>query len=172
MISQNFQLLSLACNDAKDLATLSEEAFLTKTDPPWSEASFQTLLAKPTTFIGWKGVAPPQNILAGFLLVQNGGPEVEILKIAVAPCFQRQGLATRLLKHGLGNFPPDVTFWLEVQESNAPALRLYSSFGFRKQHERKNYYQSKGETQTAVVLVREPCHIRPPVKGAKRAKIL
>ena len=93
---------------------------------------------------------------AGFILSRLVTGEAEILSVAVAAARRGKGLARRLLDlhlrrlAGLGVR----TVFLEVEEGNSPALRLYRRAGFRQVGRREGYYQeSKGAA--ALVLRRD-----------------
>ncbi len=94
--------------------------------------------------------------LAGFILSRLVTGEAEILSVAVAAARRGKGMARRLLDlhlrrlAGLGVR----TVFLEVEEGNSPALRLYRRAGFRQVGRREGYYQeSKGAA--ALVLRRD-----------------
>ena len=71
-------------------------------------------------------------------------PEGEIYRIATHPDFRGRGIGYRLLSYmtkterGRGL----ESVFLEVRSKNAPAISLYTSFGFEKIGERKNYYKN------------------------------
>lgn len=90
----------------------------------------------------------------GFILSRLAAGEAEILSIAVAPAWRRRALARPLLDlhlrrlAGLGVR----SVFLEVDEHNVPACRLYRRAGFREVGRRQAYYQ--GGT-AALVLRRD-----------------
>jgi ribosomal-protein-alanine N-acetyltransferase len=90
--------------------------------------------------------------LAGFILSRMVVDEAEILSVAVAPRSRSRGLARRLLDlhlrrlAGLGTR----SVFLEVEEGNEPALRLYRRAGFRQVGRREGYYQ---ESRGAAALI-------------------
>lgn len=69
--------------------------------------------------------------------------EVHLLSIAVAPVFQRQGLARSLLGTHLAFSQQMALNWmtLEVKWENTPALTLYRHYGFTTTGRRKKYYR-------------------------------
>ncbi|MGO9232108.1 MAG: ribosomal protein S18-alanine N-acetyltransferase [Bryobacteraceae bacterium] len=109
----------------------------------------------------------PADYLAHRLLVAIGGAgvmgfvaarpvaegEFEILNLAVAPEFRRQGIARELLEalfqdsHG--------TFFLEVRESNQAAQMCYKSLGFQSIGRRPGYYE--GPSEAAIVMKFHSC---------------
>ena len=99
-------------------------------------------------------VAEIKEEIAGFLVSREifagscqAPPEREILNLAVAPRFRRQGIAALLLGHALNH---GAIFYLEVRESNAAARALYGKFGFREISRRTGYYRHPPET--AIVM--------------------
>ena len=72
--------------------------------------------------------------------------------IAVAPAFRRQGIGRQLLDWAHRQFPEN-EFWLEVRESNAAAIALYESAGYRQVGFRKRSYRDPEEG--AVLMTRE-----------------
>jgi ribosomal-protein-alanine N-acetyltransferase len=101
-------------------------------------------------------VAEIREEIAGFLVSREifaGGrqapPEREILNLAVAPRFRRQGIAALLLAHELNQ---RAIFYLEVRESNTAARALYGKFGFREISRRTGYYRHPPETAIVMKL--------------------
>ena len=93
--------------------------------------------------------------LVGFILSRLVAGEAEILSVAVAPRRRGSGLARRLLDlhlrrlAGLGAR----TVFLEVDEDNVPARRLYRRAGFREVGRREGYYPDRaGKAAAALVL--------------------
>jgi [ribosomal protein S18]-alanine N-acetyltransferase len=96
--------------------------------------------------------------LAGFIMSRLVEDEAEILSVAVAARQRSRGLARRLLHlhlRRLAGLGARAVF-LEVDEYNGPALRLYRRAGFREVSRRPNYYPaSDGKTAAALVLRRD-----------------
>ncbi|XDD43358.1 GNAT family N-acetyltransferase [Leptospira sp. WS60.C2] len=78
--------------------------------------------------------------------------EIEIFRIATLPNYRKLGLAKQLLEKLFSEFPKK-EFFLEVKESNLPAIKLYESVGFMELERRKNYYP---DGSTAVLMKRNP----------------
>jgi ribosomal-protein-alanine N-acetyltransferase len=96
--------------------------------------------------------------VAGFMLSRRAADEAEILSVAVAPGRRGRGLARKMLDlhlrrlAGLGTR----TVFLEVDDANESARRLYARAGFREVGRRQGYYtQETGAASTAVVLRRD-----------------
>jgi len=92
--------------------------------------------------------------LIGFILSRMAADEAEILSVAIAPNRRGRGLSRRLLDlhlrrlAGLGVR----TVFLEVDENNTPARRLYQRRGFYEVGRRQGYYDGG---MTALVLRRD-----------------
>lgn len=88
-------------------------------------------------------------LLSGYFAEGEG----DITSVAVEPDFRRNGLAQRLIAE-FENLLPDSTenIFLEVRESNAPAINLYRKCGFEKLSIRKNFYINPREN--AVVMIK------------------
>lgn len=87
----------------------------------------------------------------GYIVFWAQAEGLSILNVAVDQHFRNMGIGTRLVQHVIRHavhedYPRIV---LEVRESNAEAIALYKKCGFKKTHERRQFYQN-GET--ALVL--------------------
>jgi ribosomal-protein-alanine acetyltransferase len=93
-------------------------------------------------------VAIVSERVAGFLTVRETAPgEREILNLAVAPGQRRHGIARRLLQEAMR---VGGAWYLEVRESNAAAIGLYASAGFKVAGRRPGYYHDPEEA--AIVM--------------------
>jgi [ribosomal protein S18]-alanine N-acetyltransferase len=94
--------------------------------------------------------------LAGFIMSRLVEDEAEIMSVAVAERERGRGVARRMLDlhlrrlAGLGA----LTVFLEVDEHNDPALRLYHRAGFREVSRRPNYYPWTGGKAAAALVLR------------------
>lgn len=113
----------------------------------WSEEQIKGSLLLESTQ-GW--IAESEGIVAGFLLCQTSGQEMEVLTFAVHPSYQRQGIGQKLLRHMLAQVPPNGVAFLEVAADNEPARALYKKCGFQETNTRKNYYVRENNAVDAV----------------------
>ncbi len=90
--------------------------------------------------------------LVGFIMSRIAADEAEILSVAVAPEERGRAIAGRLLRLHLGRLAAlgVRTVFLEVEDGNIPALRLYR--GFKEVGRREGYY-SKDSAAPARALV-------------------
>jgi ribosomal-protein-alanine N-acetyltransferase len=63
-----------------------------------------------------------------------------------------------MLEHLVDRVGPEAQLTLEVRRSNAGAITLYESFGFRSAGVRRRYYQDNNED--AIVMWRTPATLR------------
>lgn len=91
---------------------------------------------------------PPLSLAAAAVARLLAPGEAELLNLAVAPPYRRQGLATRLIRHFF-LFSPGRWF-LEVRETNLAAIHLYEKAGFVRISRRPGYYPDSGEA--AIVM--------------------
>ena len=94
-------------------------------------------------------LAEDGSLLVGFLVWQETDFEAEVLQIAVLPSYQGQKIATALFDF----LPADKEIFLEVRESNKPALLFYKKEKFEEIARRKAYYHAPVED--AIVMKRE-----------------
>lgn len=121
----------------------------------WSESEIDSLLVDRNV-IAHRATAG--RSLIGFILSRIAADEAEILSLAVAPARRGKGLSRRLLDlhlRRLARIGVHAVF-LEVDEDNVPALRLYGRAGFRQVGRREAYYQDQpGRSAAALVLRRD-----------------
>lgn len=135
--------------DAEQLAALHAAAF----GRGWSAEEFERLLIEPNV-IADRAMSGPR--LAGFVISRLAADQAEILSIAVASAHRGRGLARKLLDVHLRRL---VTYgtsavFLEVDERNAPACRLYAGLGFREVGRRESYYVEAGKEAGAALVLR------------------
>jgi ribosomal-protein-alanine N-acetyltransferase len=121
----------------------------------WSDVEIEQLLTERNTVTHR---ATAGRSLRGFILSRIASGEAEILSVAVATSQRGRGLARSLLNlhlRRLAGLGVKAVF-LEVDEDNEPARRLYNRAGFREVGRRPGYYQKNdGQKATALVLRRD-----------------
>ena len=132
-------------SDLQELREIEELCFGT----PWSEQTLREILSGPLDMV-WVAEgkdAPEEFRIAGYLNFRTIAGEGELMRIAVRPEAQGQGighlLMEQMIRAGESLGIRDIT--LEVRVSNAPARALYQRFGFRDEAIRKNYYDHPQE---------------------------
>ena len=137
--------------DAARLAQLHGASFA----QGWGESEFETMLSERNTLVhrlrlGRKTI--------GFAVSRIGADEAEILSVAVDPSHRGRGLSGTLLMTHLGHLAGRGvrTIFLEVEENNQPARRLYDKGGFVVVGRRERYYkQPSGEQLNALLMRRD-----------------
>jgi [ribosomal protein S18]-alanine N-acetyltransferase len=91
----------------------------------------------------------------GFVAARQAADEAEILNIAVHRDLRGKGIASALLLAALDEFRRSAIarVFLELRESNLPALTLYNRHGFTPSGRRKAYYHHP--TEDAISMLRK-----------------
>jgi ribosomal-protein-alanine N-acetyltransferase len=119
----------------------------------WSEDEFERLLLD-RAMLAHRALLGHRPV--GFIVSRIAAGEAEILSVAVARAQQGRGLARRLLDlhlrrlAGLGVR----TVFLEVDDDNTPARRLYARSAFREVGRRAGYYPRAGSAAGAALVLR------------------
>jgi len=135
--------------DVEQVAALEAELF---PHDPWSaEQVWSELAHVPDS--RWYAVEEDDAGIAGYVGLMAVPPEGDVQTVAVAPRAQGTGLGRRLLGALLDEAARRgcTQVFLEVHDTNEPALRLYERAGFEKQGRRRDYY---GPGLDALVLRR------------------
>jgi ribosomal-protein-alanine N-acetyltransferase len=137
--------------DAPKLAQLHGASF----HRGWGEAEFEGMLTERNTLV--HRLRQGRNII-GFAASRMVAGEAEILSIAVNASYRGRGLSRNLLLTHLGHLAGRGvrTVFLEVEENNQPARRLYERAGFGIAGRRERYYrQPAGEQLNALLMRRD-----------------
>ena len=88
-------------------------------------------------------VAEDEEMVIGYSIMGLMVPDAEILNIAVDHNYRRQGIGEMLFDTliAFGDKEDVSDFFLEVRESNEPAIELYRKKGLEVIGKRKDYYQ-------------------------------
>ena len=133
-----------------DVAVLAEELeqllFAVYEVSPWTVGQLEEVLRSDVNNCA---LAEDEGLLGGFLVWQETDFEAEVLQIAVLPSYQGQKIATALFDF----LPANKEIFLEVRESNKPALLFYKKERFEEIARRKAYYYAPVED--AIVMKRE-----------------
>jgi len=134
-------------HDAAAIAAVHAASFLRG----WGEDEFHRLLLDRSVVAHRAAIG---RTLIGFILSRLTAGEAEILSVAIAPPWRGRGFARPLLDlhlRRLAGLGARAVF-LEVDQQNAPACRLYRQGGFYEVGRRQGYY---GGGATALVLRRD-----------------
>ncbi len=134
-------------DDIDAVAAIEREAFTT----PWQPDTFAGLLDRDGVEL--LALTDAHQGVIGYAVLWCILDQGELANIAVIPARRGEGLGARLLSRVM-----DVArrrgvekLFLEVRASNAPALAMYTNFGFTQVGRRRAYYDQPKED--ALVLV-------------------
>jgi ribosomal-protein-alanine N-acetyltransferase len=137
--------------DAAAIARLHAASF----NRGWSDTEIERLLLERNT-VGHR--ASVGRTLHGFILSRLAGDEAEILSVATASARRGRGVARALLSlhmRRLAGMGVRAIF-LEVDERNEPARKLYHRAGFHEVGRRQGYYrEGREQPGNALVLRRD-----------------
>jgi [ribosomal protein S18]-alanine N-acetyltransferase len=133
--------------DAAPIAALHAASF----QRGWDEDEVRRLLAD-SAVAAHRAVI--RRKIVGFVISRIAADEAEILSVAIAPARRGHGLSQPMLEFHLRSLAGRGAraVFLEVDEQNTPARRLYSRGGFYEVGRRPSYY---GGNATALVLRRD-----------------
>jgi ribosomal-protein-alanine N-acetyltransferase len=144
-------LSEASSRDAAAIAALHAASFARG----WSEQEVEGLLTDRRV-IAYRAMVG--SVMAGFIMSRLVEDEAEILSIAVAGSSRGRGLARNLLTlhlRRLAGLGARAVF-LEVDEHNVAAIRLYGRAGFGEISRRPHYYPgADGKAAAALVLRRD-----------------
>ena len=150
---RDYILERLQRTDASEVSRLHREDF----SRPWTSGEFVALIDQETVFgFAAREVGNPKTGMAGFVLARLVAGEGEILTLAVARVHRRAGLGRELMDAVLRELHSEraAELFLEVDETNAPALALYRKLGFREVGKRPGYYAHAGKPTTGALVMR------------------
>lgn len=117
----------------------------------WSAESFISEVAKNNGIVICCYV---DMRVAGLISGYFAGDEADITSVAVAEDYRRHGIALRLMHEFEKSLPEYISeIFLEVRETNTPAISLYQKCGFENLSVRKKFYENPPEN--AVVMVKK-----------------
>ena len=134
-MQSDFSVSRIVPDILSEIAEIERECFST----PWSAEALSILTVEPNVgfYIACDGRA------VGYIGMQTVLDEGQITDIAVIPSYRRRGIARNLLAALIEYARANAinVLFLEVRESNLPALSLYrDTFGFEIVGVRKGFY--------------------------------
>jgi ribosomal-protein-alanine N-acetyltransferase len=147
MSIDKYRILPMQAEDLPEVLAIEQRSY----PFPWSGDQFYQELQNPVARIDllWCG-----DQLAGYLCSWLIVGELQILNVATAPEFRRQGIARMLLEHAFRTAAEKglERAWLEVRVSNQAAIDLYEKQGFVADMHRTGYYR---DGEDALLMVRD-----------------
>ena len=106
----------------------------------WSRAAYEQFLQE--AYPGACRVAELEGSVVGFICFRVASDEAEVLNLAVLSSARRRGVASLLLAETTGQSRQRGArrMFLEVRDTNHPAIRFYERHGFRISGRRRAYY--------------------------------
>jgi ribosomal-protein-alanine acetyltransferase len=137
--------------DTRDAAAVGEILARSPEAAAWSVKSLEQLNKRGE--LGW--VIEESGVVTGFLVARAIVAEAEILNLCVAREKRRSGLAEALLTEAVAELRRTRVdrIYLEVRESNTPAISFYEKHSFRETGRRPAYYRNPDEA--AVLMMKE-----------------
>ena len=132
------EIRPLTYADLPRVVAVERRAFPT----PWSLSMFVLELSKAG---GICRAALIDGKLAGYMICARYDEAFHLMNIAVDPDHRREGLGRAMIDAMIERTGADANITLEVRVSNAPAIALYESYGFRGVGTRRRYYSDTGE---------------------------
>lgn len=134
-------ILTAKSSDTHAMASLHALAFARG----WSDGEIQNLLADEHVIglVAHKSDAKSDGkSVLGFVLIRWVLDEAEILTIAVSSSARRAGIGQALMDEALRQLYAlrVAALFLEVEENNEAAKKLYLKMGFKQVGKRQNYY--------------------------------
>jgi len=127
--------------DVDAVVAIETEAF----SSPWRRETFMELIDRPTAEL-FVMVHRDEGVI-GYAVLWCVLDQGELANVAIAARMRGRGLGRALLAEVLAVAKSRgvESVFLEVRESNAPALGLYQEFGFREVGRRRGYYDHPRE---------------------------
>ncbi len=146
-------ILDARPEDAAALAALHRISFR----HGWSESEFERLLSDRAANAHVARANGGRGTIVGFVLSHRVQDEAEIFLVALAPGERGHGTATKLLSKHLARLAASGVsrVFLEVDEGNIQARKLYSRAGFEEVGRRAGYYRKPEGDAAALVLGRD-----------------
>lgn len=144
-MSTRLRMVELIAGTAADVAAVEQvmaDAFDPRFGEAWTRSQLLGILGMPGV---WLTLARVDGAVAGFALARAIVDEAELLLLATAPRFRRQGVGSALVRSILSHARDRgaVRVHLEVRAGNG-AIDLYRAEGFTQCGERRGYYRGAG----------------------------
>jgi ribosomal-protein-alanine N-acetyltransferase len=137
-LARTLEIRTLGYTDLPHVIAIERRSF----PAPWSLAMFVLELSKPATVcLG----AVRDGELVGYLVCSRYHTVWHLMNVAVDPVHRRTGIGTALMERLFETAGPRERYTLEVRVSNAEAIDMYESFGFRSAGMRRRYYHDNNE---------------------------
>jgi ribosomal-protein-alanine N-acetyltransferase len=141
---EGFAIQRMEVKDLDEVASIAASSPLTS----WTRRMFAEEAKNSSShcFIGESRGASTRQVV-GFICFRAIGEESDLLNVCVHPRYRRQTVGKRLMQFYIDFCKKRRvrTFYLDVDPSNEPALRLYHSFCFVPSGTKKSFYGGKSD---------------------------
>jgi len=141
----DMQIKKFSKEYVKDVACIEQVCF----SRPWSELALASELKNDCSHFY---VAVVDGKAVGYVGLYIVCGEADIVRVAVLPEYRKAGIARALLNESF-KINETQSVFLDVRESNTPAINLYKSLGFEDTGIRKDYYSNP--TENAILMKKE-----------------
>ncbi|WP_286162437.1 ribosomal protein S18-alanine N-acetyltransferase [Methylobacillus flagellatus] len=143
------QQLSVRRMQASDLADVVRIEAMVH-DYPWTRGNFADSMQAGHDC--W--TYTEQYNIVGYAVLMMVLDEAHLLNISIAKEYQAAGRGYALLQHlmQLAKQAGAANMFLEVRQSNLPAIRLYERTGFNEMGIRRNYYPARTGREDAILM--------------------
>ncbi len=143
-----FNLRTIELKDTDAIFPIEVRSFAA----PFSRDLFLAMFSRMPPFGGF--VIELEGVVIGYLVYMFIHDEMELMTIAVNVPFRGKGYAREMVKTmiSVAKGQGVASIFLEVRPSNAPAQKLYRSFGFHEISVRKGYYKDNNEDAIVMQL--------------------
>ena len=134
-------------DDAEALSIIDEQCFKEGNERYSKKAFEEEIKEISKQYI----VALYGGLVIGYIGLQKLGEELNLLKVAVLPQYQKLGVGFKLMQLSFNYKTQNnlSNYFLEVREDNSKAIKLYQKFGFKTETKREKYYS---DGTTALVM--------------------
>lgn len=145
MIRIDMEIKRFSNEHVNDVAHIEKVCF----SRPWSRLALESELKNECSHFY---VAIADGKAVGYVGLYIVCGEADIVRVAVLPEYRKSGIARALLNESFEMNDTECVF-LDVRESNTPAINLYKSLGFEDTGIRKDYYSNP--TENAILMKKE-----------------
>ena len=146
-MSLKYVIRPMTEEDTFTVSQIEEEIF----SLPWSQKSFSDACSNADNVYL---VCEMDGVIAGYCGMWTVLGEGNITNMAVSPDYRRCGIAQTLMQamEEYGEDKKVTSYFLEVRQSNAPAIALYEKMGYKNIGIRKRFYEKPVED--AVIMTK------------------
>ena len=145
---------SASVADIELLTALHEQGFANY----WDTSAFNDFFAVAGTgaFVAEDTDKNGKNTAIGMVVVRVSHDQADIITIVVIPAYRRLGIARILMEKAMAEALKmgATQMFLDVEDGNNAALRLYENLGFTLLNRRKLYYRQKNGSYTDALVMK------------------